>query len=282
MRIVGTVAIAASLLAAAAFGQAPAPAPPAAARGGGGGGFANSFPQHIQAPADVIARGKAIYEVQCAQCHGDDARGGNAGPNLIRDSVLLDDKNGELVGEVLNTGRPAQGMPKFAFSQTQIVEIAGFLHSFRVAGYDTTRNRPATIVVGDAKAGEAYFKQKCSSCHSSTGDLKGIGARLADPRSLQQRWIMPTGGGRGGAQAAPTTVTVTLANGQKVEGRLNRIDDFTVTLIDTDGAQRTIRRDSPTRPRVEVHDPIQGHRDLLRVYTDKNIHDVTAYLVTLK
>lgn len=272
------------LMAASAFGQAPAPA---AGRGrggggGGGGGFANSFPQHEQAPADSIARGKALYEVQCAQCHGEDARGGNGGPNLIRDATNLDDKNGELIGEVVNTGRPAQGMPKFEFSPPQIADIAAFLHSFRVAGYDVTRNRPATVVVGDAKAGEAYFTQRCSACHSAAGDLKGIASRISDPRSLQQRWIMPAAGGRGAqASGAPTTVTVTLAGNQRVEGRLVRIDDFIVTLTEADGTSRTFKRDGAT-PRVEVHDPIQAHRDLLPVYTDKNIHDVTAYLVTLR
>jgi mono/diheme cytochrome c family protein len=222
-----------------------------------------------------------LYGVQCAQCHGDDARGGNAGPNLIRDAAVLDDKSGELIGEVLLAGRPAQGMPKFEFSPAQIADIAGFLHSFRVGGYDITRNRPATVVVGDAKSGEVFFGQKCASCHSASGDLKGIAARNTDPRALQQRWLMPAASGRGGAQGAPTMVTVTPSNGQKVEGRLGRIDDFIVTLTEADGTQRTFRRDGPN-PRVEVHDPIQAHRDLLPVYSDKNIHDVTAYLVTLK
>ena len=32
----------------------------------------------------------------------------------------------------------------------------------------------------------------------------------------------------------------------------------------------------------EIHDPLEGHKKLLSVYTDKEIHDVTAYLVTVK
>ena len=79
----------------------------------------------------------------------------------------------------------------------------------------------------------------------------------------------------------PTTATVTLASGQKVEGRLVRIDDFLVTLTDADGKLRTFPRNGD-KPNVEVHDPMQPHLDLLTVYTDKDIHDVTAYLVTLK
>ncbi len=172
-------------------------------------------------------------------------------------------------------------MPKFNFTMAQVSDISAFIHTFRVGGYDGSRNRPPTIVVGDAKAGATYFAAKCGTCHSAAGDLKGIATRIADARTLQQRWLMPTGSGRGAAPGTPTTVTVTLPSGQKVEGRLERIDDFLVTLTEDDGTPRTFRRDGDT-PGVEIHDPIQPHKALLPTYTDKDIHDVTAYLVTLK
>lgn len=99
-------------------------------------------------------------------------------------------------------------------------------------------------------------------------------------------------GGRGGAggpaaDAAPprtprpVTVAVTLANGQRVEGRLDRIDDFIVTLTQADDTQRTFRR-AGNVPQVQITDPLAGHKQLLLKYTDADIHDVTAYLVTLK
>src|SRR5262249_13149800 len=145
-----------------------AQAPAAPARGGGGGGGA--YPQLPPAPADVLGRGKAIYDVNCALCHGEDARGGDNGPNLIRSQLLLNDKQGESIAPVMLNGRLPEGMPKFDFTMAQISDVAGYLHSFRVAGYDGSRNRPPTIVVGDAKAGDAYFKARCASCHSPTGD----------------------------------------------------------------------------------------------------------------
>jgi hypothetical protein len=178
-------------------------------------------------------------------------------------------------------------MPKFELNAAQISDIAAFIHSFRVAGYDASRDRPPSVLVGNAKAGEADFKTRCASCHSTTGDLKGFGAKIEDPRALQQMWLIPSGGrggrggGGGGGNIPPTTVSVTLANGTKVEGRLLRIDDFLVTLTDMDGSERTFRRDGDT-PKVQVHDPLEPHRELLRVYSDKEIHDLTAYLVTLK
>ena len=232
-----------------------------------------AYPPRPPGDPAKVARGEAIYDVNCAQCHGTDARGEERGPNLIRSPLLLNDKDGELIAPVLQEGRLAEGMPKFDFFPTQISDIAAFIHTFRVAGYDVSRNRPETIVVGDAKAGETYFNSKCGSCHSATGDLKGLASKVTDPRGLQQRWLLPAG--------ARITVTVTLPSGQKMEGRLVRIDDFTVSFTEADDTSRTVRRDGDS-PRVEVHDPIQAHRDLLRVYTDKDIHNVTAYLVTLK
>jgi cytochrome c oxidase cbb3-type subunit 3 len=262
--------------------------PPAGGRGGrgGGGGFANAYPQRPPGDPAMIERGKALYGVNCQFCHGGDARGGEGGPNLIRAEIVLNDQNGELIAPVIQNGRVDQGMPKFPMANAQVADIAAFIHSFRVAGYDASRMKPPTIMVGDAAAGETYFKSKCATCHSVSGDLKDIGAKYAeDPRALQQLFVMPGGGGRGrGATAAnvpPTTVTVTTAAGKKVEGRLVRVDDFIVTLADADGTQQTFRRDGD-RPKVEIHDPLQPHKDLLRVYSDKDIHNLTAYLVTVK
>jgi len=228
----------------------------------------------------MIQRGRALYGVNCQFCHGGDARGGEGGPNLLRAELVLNDQNGELIAPVVQNGRIDQGMPKFPMSNAQVADIAAFLHDFRVAGYDNSRMKPPTILVGDPAAGEAYFKTKCASCHSVTGDLKGIGTRFAEIRDLQQTFVMP-GTGRGGGKVPPTTVTVTLASGKKVEGRLVRVDDFLVTLADAEGAQQSFRRDGE-RPKVEIHDPLQPHKALLGVYSDKDIHNLTAYLVTVK
>jgi hypothetical protein len=189
---------------------------------------------------------------------------------------------------VVQNGLADRGMPRIDLTAAQISDIAAFLHGFRVSGYDMSRQRPPSILVGDAKAGEAYFQAKCAPCHSLTGDLKGFGAKFDDPKVLQQTWLMPGGGGRRGfgiqpaaTNVPPATVTVTLPSGERLEGRLERIDDFIVTLTRADGVSRTIRRDGDI-PRVEIHDPLRPHRDLLRTYTDKDIHDLTAYLVTVK
>jgi len=268
--------------------QTPRPAPPA----GGGGGPRTAYPERTPADPAMVARGKALYGVNCTFCHGSEARGGEGGPNLIRSQLVLNDQAGELITPVVQNGRPDRGMPKMDLTAAQVGDVAAFIHSFKVGGYDISRQKPISIVVGDAKAGEAFFAAKCASCHSPAGDLKGFGAKFSDPRAMQQAWLVPARGGsgrggRGGGESEPTlnvpptTVTVTLPSGEKVEGRLGRVDDFIVTLTDATGMPRTFRRQGDV-PKVEVHDPVQPHRELLRIYTDKNIHDVTAFLVTLK
>ena len=235
------------------------------------------------AEAAAVERGKALYGVNCQFCHGADTRGGDSGPSLLRSGLVLDDQKGELIGPVVRAGRP--GMPKFTLADDQIADVAAFVHTFRAAGYDESRVKPTSIVVGDAKTGEAYFRNKCASCHSPTGDLSGLATRIPDPRLLQQTWLLPgSGAGRGGpppVQVKPTTVTVTLASGERVEGKLDRVDDFVVALTTADGAHRSFNTNGDT-PKVEIHDPLQPHKDLLRSYSDTDIHNVTAYLVTLR
>jgi len=252
--------------------QTPPQTRPATPARGGGGGFADAFPQREKADQATVDRGKALYGVQCNFCHGSDARGGEGGPNLLRSDLVLNDKSGELIAQVVQNGRGE--MPPINLTNQQVSDIAAYIHSFRVGGYDISRMTPPSILVGDAAAGEKAFQARCAGCHSPTGDLKGIASKYSNPKRLQNTFLMPRGG-------PPATVTVTMTGGQKVEGRLIRIDDFTVTLADSDGLQRTIRRDGDT-PKVELHDPLKPHRDMLPTYSDTEIHNITAYLVTLK
>jgi cytochrome c oxidase cbb3-type subunit III len=215
---------------------------------------------------------------------------------------VLTDQHGELILPVVHNGRQTPGLPPMPpFPQIpddDVKAIAEYIHSvaatMRGQGNPPPGSEPVVlnILVGDANAGKAYFEAKCASCHSPTGDLQGIGMRYADPVQLQNSWVAGGGGrggrGRGGAagtagaaRGREMTVIVTQPSGQKVQGRLDRLDDFLVVLTPADGVQRSFRRQGNV-PRVEINDPLEGHRKLLPVYTDKDMHDVTAYLVTLK
>ena len=160
------------------------------------------------------------------------------------------------------------------------------MHNSIAAAADRDKYQILNIVTGDPKAGEAYFNGagKCSSCHSVTGDLKGIGAKY-EPVTLQDKILMPRDRWSEGGSSQPgksaITVTVTDASGQSTTGMLLNIDDFTVALKDASGNYRSFTRRKDT-PRVELHNPMQAHLDMLPKYTDTDIHNLTAFLVTLK
>jgi len=290
---VQSAAIQFAITIAVASGLAAQGVPPAGA-GRRGGGF---VPGQQRAPGDPvqIARGKTLYGIGCTGCHGADLRGGDmGGPNLLRSQVALSDRDGELIVPIIQGSRKDSGMPAIDMKPADAAAVAAYVRSImetigRQGTPPSVGQAAPSILVGDAKAGQAYFDTKCASCHSATGDMKGLASRVADPKMLQNTWVAGGGrggrGGRGGAAGESTartvTVAVTLPNGEHAEGRLVRIDDFLVTVGMTDGTSRTFRRDGDV-PKVEVRDPMKGHRDLLQVYTDKDMHDVTAYLVTLK
>lgn len=267
---------------------ATAAAAASGAQGGRGGGVGQGrggppvFPDRPPADPSVVAHGEQLFGLNCSFCHGPDARGGEGGPNLLRDQVVMDDKNGELIAPVLQNGIPDKGMPKFAtLTPSEIQAISAFVHSLGLGRGGPPM--PVDPVVGDAAAGKAFFtgSGKCALCHSVTGDLAGIGAKY-DPRTLQGKFLLPSGGrGASPTNIPPTTVTVTLPTGQRVEGTLAMIDEFSVSLTTVDGTHRSFVRNGET-PKVEVHDPLQAHKDILRKYTDEQIHNLTAYLVTLK
>ena len=275
-----------------------APAAPAAAAPGRGGrgrggaasqgmlGGAGPEDKHIvdEAAAD---RGRKVWAAQCINCHGTYARGTDNGPNLIRSELVLHDRYGDQIGPFLKKGHPMQsGARSDSLTAEQMTDLAHFIHQ-RV--YDTLRGSPIfivhNVVTGDASAGKTYFTARCSNCHSPTGDLARIGARY-DAATLQGRFLNPRpaggrgGRGRGGAEGKPVTLTVTPPNGAAVTGTPVIFDDFDISVRDASGEYHAWKRTPDLK--VVKNDPYAAHDELLVQYTDKNMHDILAYLVTLK
>ncbi len=265
----------------AAWAQTPPPQPQPQRRGGAGAGL-----NYKEYDPETLDRGKKTYTANCAFCHGGNAKGGETGPDLLRSLTVLHDENGDLISKVVLNGRPDKGMPKFSLSPDQIADITAFLHDSVRAAAQRGTYKILDILVGDAQAGQAYFNGAggCTSCHSVTGDLAHVGSKY-DPVSLQQKIVMPRAsryGARGPVdKGTAVTATVTLPSGEVVNGVLDRVDDFSISLTGDDGKLRTFERDNDV-PKVELHDPLKRHTELLRQYTDADIHNLTAYLVTLK
>lgn len=246
-----------------------------------------AYPDRPAAPPEVVARGKAVYSVNCAFCHGSDAGGGSIGPNLLRSEVVLQDKNGEMILPIVHGARVPQGMPKIDIADNSVPDVAAWLHSLKTGG-NMRSTEKINILVGNADAGKQTYQQMCSSCHAAS-TMQGFADKFPDARSMQQAWMLPGGGGGGrpGMNAGPAikvpplTATVTPPSGPAITGKLGVLDDFYVEVTTDDGVLHRYTRANDV-PRVVVHDPLEPHRALFRKYNDTQIHDITAYLATLK
>jgi cytochrome c oxidase cbb3-type subunit III len=256
--------------------------PPAAGRGA-----VESGVERLRAfdPA-AVERGRTVFGEKCGSCHRANARGGEgfSGPDLIRSVLVLQDVNGRQIGSHLQD----RHKPPIALAPAETSDIGTFLHREITFAAERSNYQLQYVMTGNARAGEAYFNGAggCTACHSPSGDLKGIGSRRDGP-ALQALIAFGTiGGGRGrGESATPSRTarraTVTLASGEKFSGVLLRLTDFDVTIRDDEGRQRSWLR-SGDAPKVSVVDPLQGHIDRLAKYRDADIHDLAAYLATLK
>jgi len=263
-------------------------------RGGGAGQSAGRGATPTRFPTldpEAIDRGRTAFVANCGFCHGPTAQGGDGGPGLIRSMLVLDDEEGRQLGPFLKNGRPDKGMPKFdRLSEQDVGEIAAYLKSRIIYSAGRGDIRVESILVGDSAAGQAYFNGAggCATCHSPAGDLKGIGAKY-DAEVLQNRIVMPRegrGGAGGGRESAappvkPITATIKLPSGETMTGELLRLTEFDVTIRDAAGRQRSAFRNNGV-PQVEVHDPVQAHIDLWPKLTDRDLHNLTAYLASLK
>jgi len=244
-------------------------------------------PRVDQAAAE---RGRPLFGSECGFCHGSNARGGANGPDLTRSVLVQEDDDGKQLAEFVRAGRPDRGMPKFDLADEKIADIAAFLHGEIRAAANRNAYKILDILVGDPKAGEAFFAGAggCARCHRPDGDLKGIGSKY-EPAALQSRLLVPRGNaGRGGPpqpayrQKNAVKAVITLANGETVSGAVVRISDFEATIYDP--ATETMRSflRNGDQPRVVVIDPLQAHMDMLLKWSDADMHNVTAYLAGLK
>ena len=231
-----------------------------------------------QAAGDDTAaaeRGRKQFEQSCGFCHGADATGAR-GPDLVRSPLVAHDSKGDQIGPVIRQGRPDKGMPAMPFTDEQILDVSTFLHARAERALKSASVPKAypveKLLTGKAEAGKAFFNGKggCSGCHSPTGDLAGV-ADKHSPIDLEARMLYPEG-------KHPTAI-VTLPSGEQISGEVTHIDDFVIALRDSSGWNRSFRRD---RVKVDLRDPLAAHRELLEKLTQGDVHNLFAYLETLK
>ncbi|HWF09884.1 MAG TPA: c-type cytochrome [Bryobacteraceae bacterium] len=231
-------------------------------------------------PAAQVQAGELRFVSQCGFCHGRDAAGGESGPDLTRSELVASDIRGDKIGPLVRAGRPDVGMPAFRVSDAELTSIVAFIHTqaskFATLSGGRRSVDAADLATGNAADGRGYFNGAggCSGCHSATGDLAGIAMRY-DALTLLERMLYPSGRPAPGRPNA----TVTLASGQTITGPLAAEDEFSVVVLDPQGARQTYSKDAV---KVKIDDPMSAHFTQLGKYTDAEIHNVYAYLETLK
>lgn len=224
----------------------------------------------------LSAAGQALFQQNCAFCHGRDAMGGETGPDLTQSRLVRMDRTGEAISKVIHEGRPDNKMPAFNFSSQEIAGIIAFIHARQAEAVARPGGRRGVAVAdlqtGNVAAGKRYFDGAggCNKCHSPSGDLAGIASRF-EGLELEERMLYP--------REAKSRVTVTTPGGEKISGVLAYRDEFTVALRDASGVYRSW----PTsRVHYTVDAPVEAHVDLFGKYTDDDVHNLMAYIQTLR
>lgn len=225
---------------------------------------------------EKAALGAPIFQKSCAFCHGPQARGAE-GPNLIVSDVVLGDDHGEHLSPFLKVGRPEKGMPAFtSMSDDDLIDVAEFLHQQVEDVANRGTYKLQNILVGDPDKGKAYVAANCMSCHNEA-TFEHIATRFRTADQLQRGWIWPT---RPADNSLAITATVKSPDGTTVTGRVTQISDFRITLIDSAGETHKIERDRGVS--VQTKDPLAAHEVMIQTLKNFDMHNVTAYLESLK
>ena len=268
-------------------GAGPAPVPPVQTPAGRGEASpASQRPPQTKTPQsfprDQVEAGRTQFVSQCGFCHGRDAAGGAGGPDLTRSVLVAEDVRGDRLGPFIRAGRPDQGMPAFPLSDSDLAAVVAFIHDQKLQADLSVGGRRSVdatdLESGNAALGQRYFEAACVRCHSATGDLAGVATRHQG-LTLLQRMLYPSAAGRGSSGRAPQTVTVTLPSGQTITGRLAYRDEFMISVTDAAG---WLRSWPASQVRFTLDDPLQAHVEQLGKYSDDDMHNVLAYLQTLR
>ena len=268
-------------------GAGPAPAPPVQTPAGRGEASpASQRPPQTRTPQsfprDQVEAGRTQFVSQCGFCHGRDAAGGAGGPDLTRSVLVAEDVRGDRLGPFIRSGRPDRGMPAFPVSNGELATLVAFIHDQKLQAEVSNGGRRSVdgtdLESGNAAAGRRYFEAACVRCHSVTGDLAAVATRHQG-LTLLQRMLYPSAGGRGRSGRAPQTVAVTLPSGQTLTGRLAYRDEFTIAITDAAGWFRSW---PASQVKFTIDDPLEAHVEQLGKYSDDDMHNVLAYLQTLR
>ena len=221
-------------------------------------------------------RGAPLYQQSCAFCHGPQAHGATGSSLITADEVLGDD-HGEHLVAFLKKGRPEKGMPAFAtMTDQELKDISEFVHLQVEEVANRGTYHVLNVLVGNRALGRAYVETVCASCHTAEA-FAHIGGKYRSPEQLQKGWIWPS---RTGNRALAMTATVKTPDGIAISGQVTQMSDFRITVVDAAGQSHSIDRIPSVK--VEIKDPLAPHQQMILNLANDDMHNITAYLETLK
>jgi mono/diheme cytochrome c family protein len=227
----------------------------------------------------AAALGAPLFQQNCAFCHGQQARGAT-GSSLITSDEVLSDDHGEHLLPFLKKGRPEKGMPAFAaMTDAQLTDISEFVHLQVEEVANRGTYQVLNILVGDPDKGYVYVARHCMGCHTAE-TFAHFAARFRSPEQLQRGWVWPSRPAGAGDSSLAVTATVKMPNGSAIAGRVTKVSDFRIALLDSANQTRIVERKPGVK--VSIADPLAPHEEMIQTLTNQDLHDVSAYMETLK
>ena len=227
----------------------------------------------IVSPGD-IGHGARLFAVNCALCHGPKGTGGR-GADLARPRLTraIDDA---ALFQIVHDGIPCTEMPaNRAMTDHEMWQVIAYVRTLGRAA--------AERVAGDAASGAGVFRSKgCMGCHAIGANGGRMGPPLAEVgerRSaayLRAALLDPAANLPDGF----TMAEITTAAGEHITGIVLNEDTFALQMRDLTGNLHSFWKQDLTA--LEEHDdrtPMPSFRGRL---TDRELHDLVAYLVSLR
>ena len=222
--------------------------------------------------AQEIARGRTLFEAQCAYCHGADGDGGR-GANLAR-PTLRRAATDEALFRVVNRGIPGTGMPGNAMSARETWQVVAFV---RTLGRVKREPLPGNA----ARGAQVYEGAGCAACHTIRGrggssgpDLTDVGAR-SSPAYLRRSIVDPQADVPSGFKQARAATR----EGRRLAGVVVNEDTFSIQLRDAGGTLYSYFKEELSELATDRKTTMPSFRERLEPTA---LDDLVAYLVSLE
>ena len=172
-------------------------------------------------------RGKGVFEMRCATCHGLDGLGGEHAPDVIRRSAVRALSDQALLN-LIHDGIPERGMPGFRDMSKEdghaVVAYLRLLQGNSAGGYHARRPSPGPGTFSSERPAAPLVTAEAQFVAE---DLSGF-ARDHQVDEIREAILRPTGG-------RPETATAVARDGRKFSGMIRNEDNASLQLQDGDG-----------------------------------------------